>query len=263
MKEMNDTLMKEMNNTFYSQFNEDAVLAGIFGDRTSGTCLEVGALDGVKDSTTLYFEKKGWSCILVEANPELAEKAKVNRRALVFSCAAGRETGDVEFLIARGAEYLSTMVPTEYQISRMLNDGAEVQRIKVPVRRLDDILNEAGISNLDFATIDVEGAELQVLEGFDLHRWNPKVLVLEENSGGHDRRVRRHLSSWGYRCFYQDGLNAWYARQDNENLLTPMRKIKDCCRQIRLHLYEWTVGLLPLTEQEKLVKWKHKLLGRL
>lgn len=252
-----------MNDTFYSQFSEDVVLASIFESSSSGTCLEVGALDGIKDSTTLHFEKKGWSCILVEANPELAEKAKANRRALVFSCAAGRETGTAEFLIARGAEYLSTMVPTEYQISRMLNDGAKVEKINVPVRRLDDILLEAGISNLDFATIDVEGAELEVLRGFDLRRWNPRVLVMEDNSGGHDRRVRQHLSSWGYRCFFEDGLNVWYARQDDKGLLTPMRKLKDCRHQIRLRLYEWTVGLLPLTIQEELIKWKRKWLGRL
>src|SRR6266404_8553935 len=95
----------KMSVQFYSQTGEDVVLSGIFEGKQCGTCLEVGALDGIKDSITLHFEKKGWSCILVEANPELAQRAKANRRARVFSCAAGRATGMTEFVIAKGAEY--------------------------------------------------------------------------------------------------------------------------------------------------------------
>jgi FkbM family methyltransferase len=252
-----------MNDQFHSQSGEDAILAGIFEGKESGTCLEVGALDGIKDSITLYFEKKGWLCILVEANPGLADKAKANRRARVFSCAAGRESGTIEFVIARGAEYLSTMMPTEYQISRMLKDGATIERVNVPVMRVDDILQQADVSRLEFATIDVEGAELEVLQGFDLDRWKPRVLVLEDNPEDHDRRVQRHLGSRGYLCFYHDGLNNWYARKGDKSLLTPARRLRQCCRRIRGRLYVWTVGLLPPTLQGKLVKWKRKWLGKL
>jgi hypothetical protein len=41
---------------FHSQFGEDALLSQIFRGKER-RCLEIGALDGVKDSTTLYFEK--------------------------------------------------------------------------------------------------------------------------------------------------------------------------------------------------------------
>src|SRR5437773_9932127 len=108
----------KMSGQFYSQNGEDVVLSGIFKGQQRGTCLEIGAWDGIKDSITLHFEEKGWSCILIEANPELAEKAKANRRARVFSCAAGRTRGMTEFVIAKGAEYLSTMNPTHQHVSR-------------------------------------------------------------------------------------------------------------------------------------------------
>ena len=248
---------------FYSQHGEDAFLANIFADKTSGTCVEVGALDGLKESTTLYFERKGWSCVLVEANPELAEKARANRRAKVFSCAAGKESGRVDFLIAKGAEYLSTTVHSAQHTNRIEEAGAVIERVNIRIAPLDEILGEAGVTQVDFATIDVEGAELEVLKGFDLERWKPRVLVLEDNSGGHDRRVLRWLNAHGYECFYNDGLNDWYAKRDDKALLTPERVKRERRRRIRARIYEWTVGTLPLSVQDKLVRWKRKWLGKL
>ena len=248
-----------MGGQFHAQAGEDVVLSGIFDGQQHGTCLEVGALDGIKDSITLHFEETGWSCILVEANPELAEKAKANRRARVFSCAAGRATGMTEFVIAKGAEYLSTMKPTPKHVARILTDGGTIEKVKVTVMRVDDILEEAGVSHLDFATIDVEGAELEVLRGFDLHRWQPKVLVVEDN----DSEVRRYLRTRGYCCFLHAGFNDWYARKGDKSLLTVRRVFAEHRRQARQRLYKWTVGLLPLAMQVKLVKWKRQWLKNL
>jgi len=248
---------------FYSQSGEDTRLADIFKGQRLGTCLEVGALDGVKDSTTYYFEKRGWSCVLVEANPELAERARENRSAQVFSCAAGDRTGTMRFLIAEGAEYLSTTVFTKANISKIVESGAVGKEITVPVVTVDSILSQSGVTTLDFVTVDVEGAELGVLRGFDLKKWNPRVLVLEDNFQGHDRRVRRYLCSQGYRCFLSDGLNDWYARTDDNELFTVRRRFAQFRRQFRVRLYEITVGLLPLAAQEKLVTWKRRYLGEI
>jgi FkbM family methyltransferase len=252
-----------INDPFHAQCGEDAFLAEIFAGKESGVCLEVGALDGMKDSTTLHFENEGWSCILVEANPELAAQAKSNRRGQVFGCAAGRSSGTVEFVIARGAEYLSTMLPTDDHIARMMKAGATLDRVSVTVLRVDDILLQSGISQLDFATIDVEGAELEVLQGFDLQKWKPRVLVLEDISGGHDRRVRRYLKAQGYRCFLHADFNDWYALKSDAGLLTLPRRTRELFRQVRIRLYRYTVGTLPLDLQLKLVRWKRRWLGKL
>ncbi len=252
-----------MNEPFHAQTGEDVLLAEIFAGQAAGVCLEVGVLDGLQDSTTLHFERRGWACVLVEANPALAAQAKTNRRAQVFACAAGRAAGTVEFVIAKGAEYLSTMLPTEAHLARMLQDGATIERVPVAVRPVGDLLQEAGIARLDFATIDVEGAELEVLQGFDLARWRPRVLVVEDNSGGQDRRVRRHLAAQGYRCFLHAGLNDWYAAAGDAQLLTPVRRAVEFRRQVRARLYAATVGLLPAGFQRRLVFWKRKYLARL
>ena len=50
--------------------------------------------------------------------------------------------------------------------------GAELERvIEVPVRTLDDVLAEAQApAPIDLLSLDVEGHELQVLDGFDARR---------------------------------------------------------------------------------------------
>lgn len=245
-----------MNGRFYAQIGEDVILAEIFAGQTNGTCIEIGALDGVKDSITLHFEERGWSCILVEANPELAEKAKLNRKARVFSCAAGAETGAVEFVIARGAEYLSTMTPTPSHLARIASDGGTIEKVQVPMRRIDDLLTEAKVTHLDFATVDVEGAELEVLRGFDLDRWKPKVLVIENN----DRAVGSYLRNRGYHCFQRVGFNDWYCHKNDKSLLTAERLAAERRRKVRHGIYACTVGLLPIPIRMKIVNWKRKWL---
>lgn len=39
--------------------------------------------------------------------------------------------------------------------------------------------------HVDFLSLDVEGAELSVLDGFDLHKYCPRVLIIESNTAEH------------------------------------------------------------------------------
>jgi len=61
----------------YSQFGEDLILhREFFRDTEKGICIEVGAVDGVMMSNTLFFEERGWLCICIEANPFMFEDLK-------------------------------------------------------------------------------------------------------------------------------------------------------------------------------------------
>lgn len=246
---------------FFSQHGEDARLAYIFRSKTVGTCLEVGAFDGVTDSTTLHFEKRGWNCILVEAHPGLADKARANRKAVVFACAAGENHGTADFLMVKGAEYLSTI---DIGLSRHLHDSNfQIDKVAVPVMRVDEILQAAKINSLDFVTIDVEGAELSVLRGFDLQRWKPRVVVVEDLSEGQDNSVRLYLESKGYRCFLSENPNDWYASKDDVELVTFPAKIAQTWRRIRKKLGRFAYRLLPISARPTLVRWKRRLLGKI
>mgnify|MGYP001950330936 CR=1 FL=1 len=55
--------------------------------------------------------------------------------------------------------------------------------VKVKVRKLDSILQESGVSEIDCLIIDVEGWELDVLRGFNSEKYKPTVIVLEVVGG--------------------------------------------------------------------------------
>jgi hypothetical protein len=57
--------------------------------------------------------------------------------------------------------------------------GTASETVKVPVRRLDWCLTEAGFSQLDLLCVDAEGGDLEVLKGLDFTIWHPKVIVVE------------------------------------------------------------------------------------
>jgi len=55
---------------YYSQHGEDFILDLIFDHKKSGFFVEVGCIDGLRFSNTLFFEKLGWKGICIEAHKE-------------------------------------------------------------------------------------------------------------------------------------------------------------------------------------------------
>jgi FkbM family methyltransferase len=210
---------------FYSQFDEDRLLARIFEGKRSGLCIEVGANDGVNDSTTYYFEQQGWDCLLVEPNPDLCLAIRAVRNARLFECAASAEEGLATLYIAEGAERahgVSGLGVDEQAVRRISGFGFVARPLQVIKRRLDDILDEAGITRSpDFITIDVEGHELEVLEGLSIDRWKPLIILVEDNSHFEDDTVSRYLHRFGYKPFRRTGVNDWYAHRTQSQLVNP------------------------------------------
>lgn len=211
----------------HAQFGEDLRLLLIFGSQSHGTCAEVGAYDGVTGSATRAFEERNWRTILVEPIPELAAQVRLNRKGRLFAAAAGPENGSVTIRRARGDLAISAVDPGIWQKNLYDLRGESWDDLVVPQFTLDHMLAEAGVETLDFITIDVEGYELSVLQGFDLGRWKPRVLIIEDNSRGLDRLVPAHLARAGYACFAHTGVNDWYARTNDHELAS----LRACTRQ--------------------------------
>lgn len=217
---------------YYSQFREDRLLEQIFRGKKAGHCVEVGAHDGMTGSNTYLFERKGWKCVLVEAVPELCEQIRQFRTGTVFNCAASSITGEAAFYIADAVESWSALHLTESQKDRITSGKIVVREIKVLKRKLDDILNEAGVSEVDFISIDVEGHELDVLKGFSTERFRPRIFIIEDNGENTCSNVPEYLEEKGYKKFFRTGVNDWYGMRFDP-LVTPeyAARLKTCLRR--------------------------------
>lgn len=196
---------------YYSQFREDRLLEQIFKDKDAGTCVEVGAHDGVTGSNTYLFEKKGWRCVLVEPVPELCERMRRFRTGIVVNCAASSMPGETTFFVSESVESWSALHLTESQQARITTGEATVREITVLKRKLDDILDEARVSAVDFVSIDVEGHELEVLKGFSIEKFRPRIIIVEDNPDQEDTNVSIYLEGKRYTNFFRTGVNNWYA----------------------------------------------------
>ncbi|MCJ8159696.1 FkbM family methyltransferase [Sphingomonas sp. LaA6.9] len=213
-----------MTERFYGQFGEDRILADIFQGTGPHTCVDVGANDGVTGSVSLHFENAGWSCVLIEPNPDLCARLRRERTAFLFEGAASSTKGTTTLMLAEGDELahaVSSIEPgAETSIERL---GLSARAVDVRTAPLDDILEEAGVSagEIAFVSIDVEGHELAVLEGFTLSRWRPRIVIVEDNSILFGNGVRRVLAQNGYVRFRRTGVNDWYAGQNDIDISGP------------------------------------------
>jgi len=195
---------------FYSQNGEDCLLAEMFRGVANGLCVEVGANDGIQLSNTYYLERRGWKSILVEPNPQLCQRLRETRSGQVFQCVASARSGSETLLLAEGVDGLSTLVDDSEHRTRILSEGGSIQPLRVTARTLDDILGEAGAKRVDFLSIDVEGAEFEVLQGLSLALWRPRVVLIEDQSGLWGSRVTQHMRRSGYVRIRRTGGNDWY-----------------------------------------------------
>jgi FkbM family methyltransferase len=153
--------------------------------------------------------------VLIEAAPHLhAAAAAARPNSRVVHAAAGNRSGAIRFTVAEGDGGVATLSSATPDLARIAREGGRTREIEVPVLTLEAILD--GVTEpIDFLSINVEGGELAVLEGFDLQRFAPRVLIIEDNSGGADPRVPDYLGARGYVERFRVEQNAFYLRRDD------------------------------------------------
>ena len=151
-----------------------------------GTFVEAGAFDGYWGSNTYWFERfRGWSGVLIEPIPELADRARKERpRSQVFQCALVPPeyscTRITLFFRGTASAVVGAGRSTENR-ARTGTDlgGEETVELDVPARVLSDVLDDASVDRIDLLSLDVEGFEPSVLRGLDLSRHRPRFLLVE------------------------------------------------------------------------------------
>lgn len=146
-----------------------------------GVYLEMGAYDGVSGSNTLFFDEAlGWSGVLIESSPSLFERVRTRRpHAIKIRMAACQDpVGQIEFLGGGGpTDGAVGVMPPAF---RGAFHGPTAPRYNVSCAPLGTMLRYAGVTHIDFFSLDVENAELVALLTLDfsvpIH-----VLVIEIN----------------------------------------------------------------------------------
>lgn len=180
-----------------------AILAELRIFRPGYAC-DVGANNGTFLSNTIHLEHLGWIVLCVEPNPRLEAEGRATRKLWRVVAAGPLDAEDQEFWMynaAGGYASNSALAMPSGHVPYGEGPPPEKDRVRVSVRRLDRLLEEAGFPRLDVLTIDCEGYEESVLDGIDLERWQPAIILAEETNfnvptpDGYTRRDKSELDA--------------------------------------------------------------------
>jgi FkbM family methyltransferase len=233
-----------MQQRYFSQCGEDFLLWKLFGDQRSGYFIDVGAFDGILFSNTYSFELSGWRGICIEPHRTYFPYCEAARRqsiCLNLACIGDPSAPEATFF-EEDLGLLSGILPgRKAELKQAYARRGRVfpgfNETRLPARTLDSILSEylpAG-TPIDFISIDVEGSELDVLRGFDVQKYRPKVMIIEANTPA----KRQALSSYmthdvGYHCARKTPINVIFTRDPHDIRILRRTKI-DCTTEAGIH----------------------------
>lgn len=152
--------------------------------------IDVGASNGLDGSNSSLFEfYLNWNGICVEPHMVQYNKLIKNRNCKTYNCCIGNTDTTKEFWEIQGSIASLSGLKETYDSRHIERVNSEVSAANdiiikkdIQVKRLSTIMNENSITHVDYLSIDVEGAELQVLEGIDFDNHYINIISLEDNS---------------------------------------------------------------------------------
>jgi len=200
---------------FYSQFNQDIYLEAIFfKGYKNGFYVDVGAHDGVTINNTLYFEKNNnWTGINIEPIKSVFDKLVNNRpNNININCAVCNNDGETEFLCNSGYTEMISGIKDNFDIRHLhrlewenIQYNSTTEIIKVNTKRLETIFDEHSISHINYLSIDVEGAEFEVIKSINFDKVFIDVIGFEDNYHDVSIPIIEYLENKGFMFISRTG----------------------------------------------------------
>ena len=218
----------------YSQHGEDNVIWRYFNKKNNGLIIEIGAFDGKHLSNSIALNNVGWKSICVEPSPSSYRRLKLNRPHSININAAvvgSKDHKEIEFIDEELGLLSGIDVDLEDVKNRYEKRGLVLKTPKrelVSAKTLDSILIDCNIKpkEIDCISIDVEGFELEVLAGFDIKKFQPKLLIIEANNLEAEQQLNTYFERLDYQMRYRLGPNLFYVRDEIKDFNTVLTACK-------------------------------------
>jgi FkbM family methyltransferase len=203
----------------YSQNLEDVMLWRALKHIEQGFYVDVGANDPKSLSVTHAFYERGWHGVNIDpATATLLNRERT--RDINLEVAARAAEGNITFYEVSD----STLCTSDSELAdQYRQSGHVVIERKVPSMTLNQILEKYSNGPIHFMNIDVEGAELDVLQGLDLSIWRPWIILIEATIPTTEipafEESESLIVSANYKFVYFDGLNRFYVAKEHGELL--------------------------------------------
>ncbi len=167
----------ETEKKLYSQHNEELIIRDFFNDMKNGVFLDIGCNHYMERNNTFYLEKHlAWSGIGIDAIPLYKEGYDQNRpktKFLHYAVTDHSGTSD-PFYVSMSTFDVSSLDP-----NYVYKYGPKSVKMMVPTITMDKMLEEQGIQQVDFLSMDIEDGEPAALRGFTIQKYKPKLVCIE------------------------------------------------------------------------------------
>lgn len=190
----------------YAQDWEDKAIEKLI-NKNRGFYVDIGAYQPKRLSNTYLFYKKGWRGIVVEPNPEVISKFKLERpNDKLLTVGIGTKQCKLTYY-KYSIPALNTFSDDQKKINE--NNGYVVRdRVQIKVISVDELLSKYVKQNtIDLLSLDVEGFDEDILRLWDW-KYRPKVICVETN--GDSRQISKILAKQNYTKKFENKINSIY-----------------------------------------------------
>lgn len=129
-----------------------------------GVYVEAGAHNGIFESNTKWLEDKGWYGLLVEPNYDF-----------FIQCVKNRPNSICENYALVSEFYDKNKIPADPGM------GDNMKGLEIEVKTLTELLEKHDIYKIEIIFLDVEGHEINVLNGINFDKFDIELFVIECN----------------------------------------------------------------------------------
>ena len=162
----------------YSLGGVDLLVNYIFRNTKNGIYIDVGCNHPIKNNNTFLLYERGWRGINIDLDESSIQHFKLSRPDddNISSCVSSKN-GVVDLYFYHDKSPINTI-----NKNLALNHKSRYKDIKsIKTRTLDSIIENSKFidKKINLLSIDVEGSEIDVLEGFSLQKYYPDIVVVE------------------------------------------------------------------------------------
>jgi FkbM family methyltransferase len=198
-----------------SSFGEDRVLVKYLPE-IEGTFIDIGAGAPINGSNTFLFYERGWQGTTIDAIDALVQqhKKKRPRDNQILACVSNTGATHLKFYEFLADDFSTT---SEIQVEKLKLKGSKPRKeyfvLTITLSSLNHICNPLIPTLLN---IDVEGAELSVLESNSWETCKPRVIAVEEWTSPIyvPTEIRIYLERQGYQLVSRCYLTSIYVHQE-------------------------------------------------
>jgi hypothetical protein len=187
----------------FGQEGEDILLTRVFGNKTNGFFVDVGAHHPTRFSNTYMFSLNGWSGINIDANQHSIDQFELTRSRDINICSSIGSNAEPRKYFCFAESALNTF---DEEIAQMyVRNGHKIDRIESLKTTKLGVLLDANVKPgtlIDLLNIDVEGLELEVIGSNDWSKYAPVVVVVEilnvTVAQAIEHEVTKAIQTYGY-----------------------------------------------------------------